>query len=67
MSLIVIDSLVCNIDPLTLPERRATVNVSNPSVVESSVGVTVNDPELSVTLTSPVFVVKSPAPVSTVQ
>ena len=63
----VIDSLVSRIDPLTLPERKATVNVSDPSVVTSAVGVTENVPELSVTLTSPVFVANSPAPVSIVQ
>ena len=40
------DELVASIVPLVLPDRIDTVNVSAPSVEESALGVTVNEPAL---------------------
>jgi hypothetical protein len=60
-------SVVANTVPVMLTDRRLTVNVSLPSVVASTSGVTVNEPALLVISTSPLLVPKSLARVSTVQ
>ena len=60
MSLIVIASVVSTTVPLTLSILILMVKVSGPSVVESAVGVTVNDPVLLVIVKLPLAVPKSP-------
>ena len=67
VSVIVIVPLVASTVPLVLPTRKATVNVSDPSVVASAVGVIENDPLLSSTLTVPLVVAQSPRLSSIVQ
>jgi hypothetical protein len=60
VSLMVTDVLVANIVPLVLPERTEAVNVSAPSVVASTEGVTENEPELLVIVNDPELMAKSP-------
>ena len=60
VSLIVIVLLVATIVPVIDPVLIFTVNVSEPSVVESAVGVTLNPPALLIILKEPDVVPKSP-------
>jgi hypothetical protein len=64
VSLIVKFVVVANMVPEVEPDLIDTVNVSAPSVVESAVGVTVNEPAFDVMVNEPELVVKSPALVS---
>jgi hypothetical protein len=64
VSLIVKFVVVANIVPEVEPDLIDTVNVSAPSVEESAVGVTVNEPAFDVIVNEPEDVVKSPALVS---
>jgi hypothetical protein len=64
VSLIVKFDVVANIVPEVEPDLIETVNVSAPSVEESAVGVTVNEPAFDVMVKEPEVVVKSPALVS---
>jgi hypothetical protein len=67
VSSIVTTLLVASIVPPVLPERIEAVNVSEPSVVKSAVGVTEKDPTFEVMLNDPEAVPKSPAFESIVQ
>jgi hypothetical protein len=59
--LIVKFDVVANMVPEVEPDLIDTVNVSAPSVEESAVGVTVNEPTLEVIVNEPEDVPKSPA------
>ena len=61
------DELVASIVPLVLPDRIDTVNVSAPSVEESALGVTVNEPALLAIENDPEEAEKSPGLLSTVK
>ena len=61
MSLIVISAEVATTVPSALPVLTLTVKISAPSDVESSVGVTLNDPVLPEIVKLPIDVLKSPA------
>ena len=59
VSLIVKLDVVANMVPEVEPDLIDTVNVSAPSVVESAVGVTVNEPAFDVMVNEPELVEKS--------
>jgi hypothetical protein len=67
VSLIVMFVVDANIVPDMEPDLIEAVNVSAPSVVESAVGVTVNEPTFEVIVNEPEVAEKSPAFVSIVQ